>query len=104
MSPDKRKSSASRLSRVVSPFFSASAVLNRQDLPDNRGPEFAGWVRAWLQEMQQALFLEARAEMHSGSSTNVLLPVSAKATLAHLYCHYVNGGLSIILKLVEFSA
>ena len=43
-------------------IFSASAVLNRQDLPDNRGPEFAGLVRATLQEMQQGLFLEARAE------------------------------------------
>jgi len=32
-------------------IFSASAVLNRQDLPDNRGPEFAEWIRAKLQEM-----------------------------------------------------
>jgi hypothetical protein len=66
-------------------------VLNRQDLPDNRGPEFAEWIRAGLQEMQQGLFLEARAEMHSASSTNELLPVSAKVTPAPLHCQYVNG-------------
>src|SRR5260221_3705605 len=98
MSPDQCKSAASRLSSFVSPFFLSSAcVLSSRSYGQSRS-EVHRVVHATPEEMQLRLFPRSVNGTHSASSTNELLPVSAKITLSHLRCQYVNGVESIICQ------